>query len=400
MGKTFCATNDRAILAASFGTSFTDSGEKNIGAIEKALAGAFPGLEVRRAFTSSMVIDILKKRDGIMIDGVEEALERALADGIKILYVQPTHLMKGIEYNGLADKLKKYAVKFDRIILSEPLLSSYDDITSVAQSIALRTSAYDDGKTAVCFMGHGTEAEANKVYTDLKHRLDRDGYKNMYIGTVEASPTLDDLLRDVRNGGEYKRAVLVPLMVVAGDHANNDMAGDKPGSWKRAFEKEGLETVCLMEGLGQIEAIRNIYISHLKTAVENDEPFGTDKAAEKIKKSVVPEDGSYLIDVSASSPMFRIKKAVLNVRNGKMTADITLGGRGYSHLFMGTEEEAEMSGGEGAIPFRADENSGYTYTVPVRALDEPLYCSAFSAKKKRWYGRQIKFLSDSLIRIR
>ena len=151
-----------AILAASFGTSFADSLELTIGAIEKDIAAAFPGIEVRRAFTSSVVRGILKESYGIETDGVSEALEKMINDGVKRVYVQPTHLMKGIEYGGLVDVIKNFADKFDKIILSEPLFSNEDDLERIISAITGKTAEYDDGETAVCFMGHGTETEAKR----------------------------------------------------------------------------------------------------------------------------------------------------------------------------------------------------------------------------------------------
>lgn len=260
---------NQAILVVSFGTSYNESRDITIGAIENAITDAFPEYEVRRAFTSQIIIDKLKERDGLEIDNVEEALDRAVADGIKTLVVQPTHLMNGYEYTDLADALKDYEEKFDQVVLAEPLLTSDADFDAVINAITEHTASYDDGETAICFMGHGTEADSNVIYAKLQEKVTEAGFENYFIGTVEAEPSLDDVLAAVKEKGTYKKVVLEPLMVVAGDHANNDMAGDEDDSWKTAFENEGFEVECLLEGLGQIESIQQIYVEHTKTAVES-----------------------------------------------------------------------------------------------------------------------------------
>lgn len=260
---------DQAILVVSFGTSYNDSRDITIGAIENAITDAFPEYEVRRAFTSQIIIDKLKDRDGLEIDNVEEALDRAVADGITTLVVQPTHLMNGYEYTDLADALKDYEGKFEQIALAEPLLTSDADFEAVVSAITEHTASYDDGETAICFMGHGTEADSNAVYAKLQEKITAAGFENYFIGTVEAEPTLDDVLAAVKEKGTYTKVVLEPLMVVAGDHANNDMAGDEEDSWKSVFESEGFEVECILEGLGQNEAIRQIYVDHTKAAVDS-----------------------------------------------------------------------------------------------------------------------------------
>lgn len=258
-----------AILVVSFGTSYNDSRDVTIGAIEEDIQNAFPDYEVRRAFTSQIIIDKLEERDGLDIDNVEEALDRAVKDGIKNLVVQPTHLMDGYEYTDLKDALSEYEEKFDQIVLGEPLLSSDADFDAVVKGITEKTKSYDDGETAICFMGHGTEADSNSVYAKMQDTLADAGYENYYIGTVEAEPTLDDVLAAVAAKGTYKKVVLEPLMVVAGDHANNDMAGNEEDSWKAIIESNGYEVECLLEGLGQIEAIRDIYVAHTQAAVDS-----------------------------------------------------------------------------------------------------------------------------------
>ena len=257
---------EKELLVVSFGTSFNDSRRLTVGAIEKALQEAYPDWSVRRAFTSQIIIDHLAKRDGEIIDNVHDALERAIRNGVKILVVQPTHLMDGFEYNDLKKELAAYADAFDQIVLGDALLTIDRDFDMVAEAIVEATAAYDDGETAVCFMGHGTEAASNGVYAKMQTVLSEAGCEHYYIGTVEAEPSVEDVLESVK-AGSYKRAVLRPLMIVAGDHANNDMAGDEADSWKSVFEAAGYEVSCVVEGLGQLPAIRQLIVEHAGEAL-------------------------------------------------------------------------------------------------------------------------------------
>ena len=259
---------EKELLVVSFGTSYNDSRRLTIGAIEKKLAEEFPDYSVRRAFTSQIIIDHILSRDNIKIDNVKEALDRAVANNVKTLVVQPTHLMKdGLEYTDLVNEVADYADAFEHLEIADPLLAEDGDFEAVATAVTEATAQYDDGETAICFMGHGTEAESNMIYSKMQTLLTDRGFANYYVGTVEASPSLEDLLALVKQGG-YKKVVLEPLMVVAGDHANNDMAGDEDGSWKKEFENAGYEVECILQGLGENEAIRSIYVDHARAAIE------------------------------------------------------------------------------------------------------------------------------------
>lgn len=257
------------ILVVSFGTSYNDNRDATIGAIEEAITAEFQDYEVRRAFTSQIIIDKLKERDGLEIDNVEQALEKLAAEGVRNLVVQPTHLMDGYEYMDLKEELSEYEDQFGQVVLGAPLLIEDSDFEATAKAIAEATASKDDGKTAICFMGHGTEAASNSVYAKLQTVMADMGYQNYFIGTVEAAPTVEDLMAALDQAGIYEKVVLQPLMVVAGDHANNDMAGEEEDSWKSQFEAAGYEVECILEGLGQNEAIRQIYVSHTQQAIDS-----------------------------------------------------------------------------------------------------------------------------------
>jgi len=259
---------DNELLVISFGTSFNDSRRLTIGAIENALEKAFPDYSVRRGFTANIVIDHVNKRDGVLIDDIDAALKRAVDNEVKNLVVQPTHLMNGLEYDELSAKIAEYSDAFDKVVIGEPLLTSDEDFAAVEKAITDWTKDYDDGETAICFMGHGTEAESNAVYQKMQDLLTKDGFANYYVGTVEATPSLEDVIAKVKEGN-YKKVVLEPLMVVAGDHANNDMAGDEEDSWKSAFAAEGYDVECLLRGLGENEDIQKLYVEHAQKAIDS-----------------------------------------------------------------------------------------------------------------------------------
>lgn len=263
------ASSDKEILIVSFGTSYSNSRHVTIGAIEDAIREAYPDYQVRRAFTAQIIIDKLKKEEKIEIDNVKQALDRAVKNGVKTLVVQPTHLMNGLEYNELKKELDKYKDKFDKIALGEPLLTSDDDYKKVIAAITSDTKEYLDGETAICFMGHGTEAKSNKVYSTLQEKLKAAGYNDYFVGTVEAKPSVDDVIAQVKESGKYKKVILQPLMVVAGDHANNDMAGDEKDSWATKFKAAGFEVKPVLRGLGQVYDIQKIYLEHVKAAIDS-----------------------------------------------------------------------------------------------------------------------------------
>ncbi len=306
---------DKELLVVSFGTSFNDSRAKDIKGIEDALQSAFPDWSVRRAFTSQIIINHIQARDGEFIDNVDQALERAVKNGVRELVVQPTHLMHGEEYDELCATLKEYGDDFDVVTVAEPLLgevgsesdSVNDDKERVARAVtaqALETAGFDDieeamsGGYAFVFMGHGTSHTARISYTQMQTQMYDLGYDNVFIGTVEGEPeetSCDAVMEAVGESG-YENVILRPLMVVAGDHANNDMTGDDDDSWMSIFADSGLfESVEVqIEGLGRIPAIQEIYIDHTAAATAD---LSAGRKGETVSESSEDErlaDGTYL----------------------------------------------------------------------------------------------------------
>ena len=254
------------LLAVSFGTSYNETRDLTIGAVEAALQAAYPEYEVRRAFTSQIVIDILEEREGLEIDNVTEAMDRLVADGVKEVVIQPTHVMPGFEYDDVMAEIADYADKFDSMKVGDPLLTSDDDYDALIASLVEETAEYNVEGTAIVFMGHGTHHEANATYSRLEKRLHAAGYTNYFVGTVEGAPLIDEVIESVK-ATDATKVVLLPLMIVAGDHANNDMAGDEEDSWKTAFVNAGYEVECVLKGLGQYAGVQQILIDHAKAAI-------------------------------------------------------------------------------------------------------------------------------------
>lgn len=252
------------ILVVSFGTSYPDALVKNIQAIEEAVGEAFPGLTVRRAFTSGMIIRKLKKRDHVHVRTVTEALESFLADGFTDLIVQPTHIINGTENDHMRNDLLAFKDRFHSIRVGNPLLTDRSDYHALIDALTETFSGLADDEFLV-FMGHGTEHHANAVYPALDYMLKARGHENMYVGTVEGYPDLN-LVKELVRKRSPRKVILAPLMVVAGDHARNDMAGDGEDSWKNEFLREGYEVSCLLKGLGEYEAVRRLFAEHAKRA--------------------------------------------------------------------------------------------------------------------------------------
>ncbi len=278
------------LLVVSFGTSFNDSRAADIKGIEDALQEAYPDWSVRRAFTAQIIINHVQARDGEKIDNMQQAMDRAVANGVKNLIVQPTHLMHGAEYDEMMEMVDSYRDKFESVAVAEPLLGEVgadaaainSDKEAVAKAItaaAVKDAGYaslDDAaadKTAFVFMGHGTSHTAKVSYSQMQTAMQTLGYDNVFIGTVEGEPeetACENVIEAVKAAG-YTKVVLRPLMVVAGDHANNDMAGEDEDSWLSQFKASGaFESVdCQIAGLGEIKDIQQLYIDHTKAALDS-----------------------------------------------------------------------------------------------------------------------------------
>lgn len=286
------------LLVVSFGTSYNDSRVEDIKGIEDALQEAYPDWAVRRAFTAQIIINHVQARDGEVIDNMQQALDRAVENGVKNLVVQPTHLMHGAEYDEMAEVLEQYQDKFESVAIAEPMLGEVgDDATvinedkaAVAQAVAdaavqeagfdSMEAAAEDG-TAFVFLGHGTSHTAKVSYSQMQTQMEELGFKNAFIGTVEGEPedtACEAVIEKVKEAG-YKKVILRPLMVVAGDHANNDMAGSEEDSWKSMFEASGsFDSVdAQIAGLGRIDAVKQLYVDHTKAAIDS---LGTEAATE------------------------------------------------------------------------------------------------------------------------
>ena len=282
---------ENELLVVSFGTSFNESRATDIGGIEAALEAAYPDWSVRRAFTAQIIINHVQARDDEAIDNIDQALARAKENGVKNLVIQPTHLMHGAEYDELTAAVDAVKGDFESVRIAEPLLGEVgedatvvnDDKKAVAEAVtaeAVKEAGYDsldaaaqDG-TAFVFMGHGTAHVAKVTYSQMQSQMDELGYKNVFIGTVEGEPeetSCENIIARVKEAG-YKKVILRPLMVVAGDHANNDMAGDEEDSWKSMFTADGsFESVdCQIAGLGRIPEVQALYVTHTGAAMEAD----------------------------------------------------------------------------------------------------------------------------------
>ena len=278
---------EKELLVVSFGTSFNDSRVAAIKSIEDALQAANPDWSVRRAFTAQIIINHIQARDGEKIDNMEQALERAVANGVKQLVVQPTHLMHGAEYDEMCAAIDKVRDKFESVEIAEPMLGEVGsdaavintDKEAVAKAVvaaALSESGYEstaaakEAGVAYVLMGHGTAHVAKVTYSQMATQMDKLGYENVFIGTVEGEPedtSCEAVIAAVKEAG-YTTVVLRPLMVVAGDHANNDMAGADEDSWKTMFEAAGLTVNCQISGLGRIADVQALYVAHSKAAID------------------------------------------------------------------------------------------------------------------------------------
>ena len=418
---------ENELLVVSFGTSFNESRAEDIGGIEKALQEANPDWSVRRAFTAQIIINHVQARDEEVIDNVDQALARAKANGVKNLVVQPTHLMHGAEYDELMAALKAVEGDFETIRVAEPLLGQVgedasainEDKAAVAQAVAAAAAveagyegedtaaalaaAAEDG-TAFVFMGHGTAHVAKVSYSQMQTQMDELGYNNVFIGTVEGEPeetACDQIIEKVKAAG-YKKVILRPLMVVAGDHANNDMAGDEEDSWKSMFMADGSfdQVDCQVEGLGRIPEVQALYAAHTTAALDSDPAAGTAVSGAEEDAGAALEDGTYTATFTTDGSMFHVNEAydnkgTLTVADGQMTIHVSLVSKKIVNLFPGTAEEAQAEGAVLLEPTTdpveyADGTTDevYGFDIPVPAIGEEFDC-ALVGEKGKWYDHKV-----------
>ena len=408
---------ENELLVVSFGTSFNESRAMDIGGIEAALQEAYPDWAVRRAFTAQIIINHVQARDEEVIDNVEQALARAKANGVKNLVIQPTHLMHGAEYDELVEAVTAAAADFETVRISEPLLGEVgadatvinEDKATVAEAVAAAAAAdagyenvgaaAEDG-TAFVFMGHGTAHAAKVTYSQMQTQMDTLGYKNVFIGTVEGEPeetACEAIIEKVKEAG-YKKVILRPLMVVAGDHANNDMAGDEEDSWKSMFTADGsFESIdTQIAGLGRIPEVQALYVAHTAAALEA-EPFASGEAE---TAAAALEDGTYTALFNTDSSMFHVNEAnegkgVLTVEGGQMTIHVSLASKGILHLFVGTAEDAQKEGAALLDPTTdtveykdGTSEEVYGFDIPVPVIGEEFDC-ALVGEKGTWYDHKV-----------
>ncbi len=412
---------ENEILVVSFGTSFNDSRAEDISGVEKAIQEANPDWSVRRAFTAQIIINHVQARDDEKIDNVQQALDRAVANGVKNLIVQPTHLMHGAEYDELCEALDGYKDQFESVTVAEPLLGEVgsdatvinEDKKAVAEAIVAESvksagfdslDAADKDGTAFVFMGHGTAHTAKVSYSQMATQMEKLGYKNVFIGTVEGEPeetACENIIEAVKEAG-YKKVILRPLMVVAGDHANNDMAGDDDDSWKSMFTASGaFDSIdCQIAGLGRIKAVQDLYVAHTAAALsESGVTVAADEKNDAADQAALA-DGEYQVKFTTDSSMFRVNETLddigtLTVKNGEMTIHISLQSEKIVNLFPGLAEDAQKDGAKLLEPTKDEVtyDDGTTETVngfdvPVPYLDKE-FDLALVGTKGTWYDHKV-----------
>lgn len=413
---------DNEILVVSFGTSFNDSRVEDIGGVEKAIAAAYPDWSVRRAFTAQIIINHVQARDGEKIDNMQQALDRAVSNNVKNLIIQPTHLMHGAEFDELKEAAASYADRFESVVIAQPLLGEVgsdatvinDDKKAVAEAIVSAAAseagfgsageAAADG-TAFVLMGHGTAHTAKVSYSQMATQMGKLGYENVFVGTVEGEPeetSCENIIEAVKAAG-YNKVVLRPLMVVAGDHANNDMAGDDEDSWKSMFSAEGsFDSIdCQIAGLGRIKEVQDLYVAHTKGAIDGtsfaDSFEGAAEDAGVSEESLA--DGTYKAVFTTDSSMFKINESLdglcdLTVKDGEMTAHITLSSKNIVNLYPGSAADA-VKASELIEPTTdkvkysdGTEEEVNGFDIPVPYLDRDFDLALIGTKGK-WYDHKV-----------
>ena len=259
-------SNKQALLVVSFGTSYQDTREKTLDKTQQVFEEKFASFDVYRAFTAQTIIDILEERDNIKVNNVEEALEALKKDNYGTVVIQSLHVMNGAEYDDMMAIVDEYKNDFNEIKVGKALLTTHEDYDNVIESLATNFPERNDNE-AIVFMGHGTHHEANAVYAALEYAFAAAGYDNVFVGTVEGFPTLENVMVQLEEN-QIEKVTLMPLMIVAGDHAENDMGGDEEDSWKTILKQSGYEVEVFMHGMGENEGIREIFMDHAEEAIE------------------------------------------------------------------------------------------------------------------------------------
>ncbi len=419
---------ENEILVVSFGTSFNDSRAADIKGVEDALAAAYPEWSVRRAFTAQIIINHVQARDEEFIDNMDQALQRAVDNGVKNLVVQPTHLMHGAEYDEMCNAIAAYADHFDAVAIAEPLLGEGGadatvinaDKQAVAEALvdaSVADAGYDtlaaaaEATTAVVVVGHGTAHAAKVSSRQLASQMAALGYDNVFVGTVEGEPEeteCSNIIEAVHEAG-YTSVILRPLMVVAGDHANNDMAGDDEDSWKSCFTASGYfdDITCQIAGLGRIAEIQQLYTDHTAAAISTlpsdaQAPDASAAAASSL------EDGVYTAEFNTDRSMFHANeecngKGTLTVENGVMTFHVSLVSKNIVNLYVGKAADA------GADPSALLEPTTdtvtysdglseevYGFDIPVAAIGEDFDLAILGAKGT-WYDHIVNIANPEPI---
>lgn len=417
---------EKELLVVSFGTSYNDSRVEDIHGIEEAVQKAYPDWSVRRAFTSQIIINHIQAREGVKIDNMEQALQRAVDNGVKDLIVLPTHLMHGAEYDELASEVEKIKGEFQSVKIAEPLLGPVgsdasvinQDKKDVAEAVvkeALKTAGYKDissaqaDKTAIVLLGHGTTHTAKVTYSQMQTVMENLKYHNVFVGTVEGEPedtTCEAVIEKVQEAG-YKKVILRPLMVVAGDHANNDMAGDEEDSWKQTFLATGrFDSVdAQIAGLGGIADIQAMYVAHVADAMDKEQEPENGMAAEE---GSILSDGTYDVDFTTDSSMFHVNetkqgKGILTVKDAEMTLHITLTSKNIVNLFLGKAQDARKESAKVLNPTEDEvEYEDGTkevvngFDVPVSVVDEE-FDLALLGQKGIWYDHKVSISNPQKI---
>ena len=257
----------KGILVVSYGSSYKEEREKSIGAIEMAIATAFPEYKVYRAFTSKSIVERIWKKEGVRIDSIGEALERALAEGIRKMIVLQTHLAKGVRFDTMEQVAMSYDQRFEQLKILQPILSNDEMVGTFVDGLISIGTTYDDGATTVCFVGHGMDDDSETIYGRLQNEISKRGYPHFYIGTLSMKPTCKDLVECIGQNKEIRNVVLVPLMLVSGYHVRKDLMGAFDDSWCNTFLRAGFSVECIKRGLGEASFLQNIFIEYLKNVI-------------------------------------------------------------------------------------------------------------------------------------